>query len=855
MGNHVSAVPTQLYSVEDYFSDLSEYEFVEKMGSTRFLKIARARYRGSYVVVKVFPRVDKNLLQSYQEKLNNINTKLSGCAGTLAFPKALITDRSGILIRQYVWSNLYDRINLRPFLCQTEKLWIVFQMLMSLDECHSRNVVHGDLKTENFLLTSWNWVLLTDFACYKPVELLEDNPAAYSFFYDTSRRRKCYIAPERFKLQLSSVSPPLEPSMDIFSLGCVIAELYLEGAQLFNLHQLISFRDGGFSPDKSIDMIENKGICDLIKSMLSLNPENRQSASEHIDKELGSLFPSYFSFLYSFLKMFCSSLFSSSDIKIAFLHQNMATILEKLESSDKENGHIIILSLITSCIRGIQQNGAKAQALQMLEILSGLVPDELVTDRVIPHVLFFAQDQSPSIRANSIVSLTKCLACVSSLATTDSNIFPEYIFPLVNKLSTDPQKLVQRVFAEHIGSLAEYALSLLETSAPASFDAELLALHNIVQIPVVQILTGDDNVARRILLEKCITSLCVFFGQQKANDLILSHLITFLNYKNDWRLRAAFFDCVVGVVSFVGWHSLNMLKPLLQQGLTDVEEFVVSKTISALISLSDLGLLEESLLKELVLETAPLLCHPNLWVRYRTVGFISAACKKLHVADIYCKILPCLHQVIAIPIRNPENERVLIQALDNPLPRHVIEFLIGSQYNEKAIACLMRNTVELETTPLEVKQTVTKLRNLGMGPEQEVQVVLLRDYILKVSIGKRSTHEDDLFEDLVDGAIIIKEDKLKSLNFLDSEINSAPPKPQLVKQVSSVSISGVKITAVPDVKLSISSFSDSTLQDEIIHDPLFKDIEGIIDMKPLTEPGEKNQLDSLLTRKQVNLLE
>ena len=41
MGNQVSIVPTQLYSVEDYFSDLQEYEFVEKMGSTRFLKVAR----------------------------------------------------------------------------------------------------------------------------------------------------------------------------------------------------------------------------------------------------------------------------------------------------------------------------------------------------------------------------------------------------------------------------------------------------------------------------------------------------------------------------------------------------------------------------------------------------------------------------------------------------------------------------------------------------------------------------------------------------------------------------------------------------------------------------------------------
>lgn len=50
------------------------------------------------------------------------------------------------------------------------------------------------------MITSWNWVLLTDIASYKPTYLPDDNPADYSFFFDTSRRRLCYIAPERYSL-------------------------------------------------------------------------------------------------------------------------------------------------------------------------------------------------------------------------------------------------------------------------------------------------------------------------------------------------------------------------------------------------------------------------------------------------------------------------------------------------------------------------------------------------------------------------------------------------------------------------------------------------------------------------------
>jgi len=58
-------------------------------------------------------------------------------------------------------------------------------------------VCHGDIKLENILITSWNWVLLADFASFKPTYLPEDNPGDYSYFFDASRRRTCYIAPER----------------------------------------------------------------------------------------------------------------------------------------------------------------------------------------------------------------------------------------------------------------------------------------------------------------------------------------------------------------------------------------------------------------------------------------------------------------------------------------------------------------------------------------------------------------------------------------------------------------------------------------------------------------------------------
>lgn len=80
----------------------------------------------------------------------------------------------------------------------------------------------------------------------------------------------------------------------------------------------------------------------------------------------------------------------------------------------------------------------------------------------------------------------------------------------------------------------------------ARWPAELQALHEMVQQKVVTLLSDPENIVKQTLMESGITRLCVFFGRQKANDVLLSHMITFLNDKNDWHLRGAFFDSIVG---------------------------------------------------------------------------------------------------------------------------------------------------------------------------------------------------------------------------------------------------------------------------------------------------------------------
>jgi phosphoinositide-3-kinase regulatory subunit 4 len=170
-------------------------------------------------------------------------------------------------VRQSLGTNLYDRISTRPFLSTEEKTWISYQLLYAVAEVHSRSVCHGDIKTENVLLNSWDWVFLSDFGL-KPAYLPEDNPADFSYYFDSSSRRICYLAPERFCASgdILFLSGKITTQMDIFSLGCTIAELFLEGTPLFTFAQLLRYRKGEFDPIMILEKIENDQIkvCALI---------------------------------------------------------------------------------------------------------------------------------------------------------------------------------------------------------------------------------------------------------------------------------------------------------------------------------------------------------------------------------------------------------------------------------------------------------------------------------------------------------------------------------------------------------------------------------------------------------------
>jgi len=369
MGNQLAA-PARVQPGELLATDVPNLVFKDSLGGGRFLKTFLTRHeegqRGGLVVVKVYLKrgapgtgggLDPALVKEHERRLRRLRHALCSPAPThlhaWPFQRELETDRAVYLMRQYAHSTLYDRVSTRPFLSHVEKKWMAYQLLHGLADCHERGIAHGDVKLENVLVTSWGWAFLTDFATFKPETLPADNPADYSFFFDTGGRRRCYVAPERFrdgpqgnpgsegvrekeenaraKAQATSGSDALDPeavsgnagmavrndgkaydfaAADVFSLGCALGELFLDGSALFDLSQLLAYRRGDYDPSQQLQAVADRDARALVMAMLHRDPARRPTARAHLErwKSAGSgsepFFPAYFETMHDF----CASL-------------------------------------------------------------------------------------------------------------------------------------------------------------------------------------------------------------------------------------------------------------------------------------------------------------------------------------------------------------------------------------------------------------------------------------------------------------------------------------------------------------------------------------------------------------------
>ena len=788
MGNLLAAtVPSQIFTVESYLADANNLTFDKSLGSTRFMKVARAKFQEGYTVVKVFVIPEQSIdLDSYKSDVEKIKDKLKQASNCIPFQQTIITDRAALLIRQYAKHNLYDRISTRPFYNDIEKRWIAFQLLCALNQIAKLEIFHGDIKSENVLVTSWNWLLLTDFASYKPMYLPNDNPADFNYFFDTSRRRTCYIAPERFSDPQSSVNSSknrnAEQAMDMFSAGCVIAELFTEGSALFDLPQLLLYRENKFYPDACLAKIDDLEIRNLVKHMIQLNPADRFSAEQYLTLWKGRAFPEHFySFLKFYLGKFSEPPLMSPDQMVTLLHSDINKILNSLVYKEGADALVLIASLLLSCVRKLKYVNCKLKALQLIVEYSKHLGSEVILERFVPYLIEMVHDPVSRVKAHALHALATCLTFVNQVPRGEANIFTEYILPGIDSCANDPSVPVRQAFAENIAVFAEAALSFLDGSQgvhpssgggeQVSYDAMLQPLVAKIHSKVQSLMSYPDPNVRQSLLEFSVARLCVFFGRQKANDVLLTHMITFLNDKQNWQLRASFFTSLVRIATYIGWQSSHILKTLLQQGLSDSQEFVVAQALTALACLVELGLLEKKFVCELMRDNISFLVHPCQWIRLKMVSFLCACATSFDLIDTHCYVLPVLVPYLKYNVLQIEKQRLVLNAL-RPHVKYSIYDLVYNAADSQAVFNGLkkrqkeRNVTDKESLAFEgdnsvsmkMSTTLKKLLLKEMSTNDEEMLLHFEPFILRQQrnfIPSSSTSSADWqSEDIPDEGIV-----------------------------------------------------------------------------------------------------
>ncbi|ODV90948.1 hypothetical protein CANCADRAFT_2665 [Tortispora caseinolytica NRRL Y-17796] len=852
MGGQLSRIapPPANVGIDAYIAELKDIQYDSTLTTTRFLKSVLGLHSEGQVVVKVFVRPNNDIdLNTIADNLRKLSTALNSVPNILNYSRIVLTDRAGYLIRQYVGCNLYDRISVRPFLEDVEKKWIAFQTLTVLRDMHQLGYCHGDIKSENVLVTSWNWVFLTDIASFKPAYLPDNDPADFLFFYDVSQRHICYLAPERFySLESGVISNTLTPAMDIFSAGCVIAELFLNGTPLFTLAQLFNYVSGNYTPP--VDSIQDPDIRELVTHMISPSPENRLSADQYLNEFRNRCFPDYF---YTFCHQYFANIYdivprrNASVSSFSESHEpdthieriftdfdkisyfvGMNTCIKSFsdlnsdgsaipviidipnaerklpsqfdDTSDTKDGCLLFLSAVLSSVLYSVRSSSRVMACELVLSFSEMLPDEIKLDRCIPYVIQLLKDPSPMVVIAALRTMTQLLALVRIIAPVNSQIFPVYILPNLGVLCDNPNSSVRSMYAQCLASLSESASRYLElvqalqasnsiaqqvddsteiemeiaAFSQTAYDRSWKYLVSFFKEQVNRLMTDSDSSVRRSLLSS-MSSLCVFLGNRNISEMLIGHLIAYLNDK-DQMLRLAFFDSVVAITAFVGEVSIHeYIIPLMLQSLTDPDEHVIERIFYAFTSFAELGMIRRNRLWDMFRTAAAFSVHPNFALRLHVKSFFVAAAKLLDEVDIASFFKPTLRPYLVCDT-NDYNVVSLSQVMVSPISRVVFDISISwAQRSEKSLFwenCRQQQwwrMINSSATPgvfgsyllhqqssiplsKDDKSWVDKLQGAGLGSRDLWKIANLRDYIYRVATSLKFNKGEQILSN-VDGSL------------------------------------------------------------------------------------------------------
>ena len=283
---------------------MEDYEILERLGGGSFADVYKAKEKSTntLVAIKVLKKkyskfedcLDLRECKSLQ-KLNHIPYQ-KGIENIIKLKQIIFIKESGILnlVFEYMEKDLFELLKLKKKLNENEIREISYQTLLGLSLMHKYGFFHRDLKPENLLVSNNKKIKIADFGLAREIRSVPP----YTEYVST----RYYRAPECI-LKSNNYNSPI----DIWALGCIIAEMYLhpipiffgnnEKEVLFKINSILGFPinwNEGIQLGKKLNIkflncngVDLKNVIlnasddaiDLIKLMLQWDPNKRPTAN------------------------------------------------------------------------------------------------------------------------------------------------------------------------------------------------------------------------------------------------------------------------------------------------------------------------------------------------------------------------------------------------------------------------------------------------------------------------------------------------------------------------------------------------------------------------------------------------
>ena len=213
---------------------MENYEIICRLGGGSFADVYKAieKSTGEYVAVKVLKKKYTNweecleLRETKSLKKLQEDGKLSkqkGIDNIIKLKEMIFIKETGTLnlIFEYMEKDLFELMKQRSTTKFTENQIrnILYQVLQGLSFMHKYGFFHRDLKPENLLIIG-DTIKIADFGLAREIRSIPP----YTEYVST----RYYRAPECI-LKSSNYNSPI----DIWALGCIMAEMYLHPQPLF----------------------------------------------------------------------------------------------------------------------------------------------------------------------------------------------------------------------------------------------------------------------------------------------------------------------------------------------------------------------------------------------------------------------------------------------------------------------------------------------------------------------------------------------------------------------------------------------------------------------------------------------